>query len=61
VIDAEALQLPIKELKHLSEYLADHEEDIAWGFNDFEELRDIFHLIYGRSPMKDRNDMPEMQ
>lgn len=58
--DTEALQLPINELKKLSDYLETHEEDIAWRVNDFEELADLYILIYGREPRKDRNAMQSL-
>jgi len=32
----------------LKEYLADHEEDIAIGINDFGYLREVFLFFIGR-------------
>ena len=36
----------------LISYLADHEEDIAWGENDFGELKPVFIEFIGRDPIK---------
>lgn len=30
-------------------WLSNHEEDIAIGINDFDELRDLFYQLYGRN------------
>ncbi len=37
----------------LNQYLLDHENDIVWGINDFEELFDVFFEIVGREPSMD--------
>jgi len=34
-------------------YLYRHESDIAWGINDFGDLRDMFILIIGCEPKKE--------
>jgi len=42
----------IKELRdalsQVKEYLLDHEQDIAYGENDFGELREAFKVLFGR-------------
>jgi hypothetical protein len=35
------------------EFLKDHEDDIAWGINDFDRLREFFTEVIGREPAKD--------
>ena len=35
----------------LMDYLLRHEEDIACGINDFDDLRECFELIIGRKPI----------
>jgi len=37
----------------LNQYLLDHENDIVWGINDFEELFDVFFEIVGREPSEE--------
>jgi len=37
----------------LAQYLLDHEEDIAIGINDFDELRSTFKAIIGREPKEE--------
>ena len=34
--------------KKLEEYLTYHEEDIAIGINDFDDLREVFECIIGK-------------
>lgn len=34
----------------LKRYLVDHEADIAFGINDFGDLKDTFELLVGREP-----------
>ena len=37
----------------LNHYLLTHESDIAYGINDFGELKDLFVEVCGRLPVKD--------
>ena len=39
--------------KILRDYLEGHEKDIAWGFDDFGELRKVFIELMEREPNKD--------
>ena len=39
----------------LTDYLLHHEEDIACGVNDFDDLRECFELIIGREPISDED------
>ena len=36
----------------ISDYLKTHEDDIAWGINDFDELRTTFEFFFDRAPQK---------
>jgi len=36
----------------LCSYLLAHEDDIAWGINDFDTLTNVFTVSIGRSPEK---------
>ena len=36
----------------LTDWLLRHESDIAWGLDDFDELREAFKFIIGREPKK---------
>ena len=42
--------------KELTEYLERHEDDIAWGVNDFSDLRNVFKLCIGREAVKDESE-----
>lgn len=42
--------IPEKLQIQLREYLLKYESDIAWGINDFGDLKDLFEYIIGRTP-----------
>jgi len=45
-----SMEFPTVILTGLIEYLQNHEEDIAIGINDFDDLRNLFLLLTGRWP-----------
>ena len=38
------------DIRLFTAYLKDHEHDIAYGVNDFGDLRGVFLLCFGREP-----------
>lgn len=41
--------LPSNLVEELSEHLLSHEDDIANGYNDFGDLKNLFEAIFGRA------------
>ncbi len=51
--DLETKAIMRSNLAPLIAYLESHESDIAWGINDFGELRSTFFMLTGRKPLKE--------
>lgn len=55
------LQINSQAFIDLDNYLRYHEQDIAWGIDDFYELRCLFRLVYGREPEKESASQPNQE
>lgn len=44
------LEMTVPDFNRLTDYLVSHEEDIAVGINDFEELYKLYVLVCGDPP-----------
>ena len=47
------IELSIKDFKSLSDYLNNHEYDIAYSLDDFDDLRGLFVEIFEQEPHED--------
>ena len=48
------IELSIRDFKVLARYLEDHEDDMAYGINDFDELSALFVAVFDEKPKKDK-------
>jgi len=54
--DSVQIELSIEASTSLLDYLAYHEEDIAWGTDDFGYLKEVFHEMSKRKARKNTDD-----
>lgn len=47
------LEMTGRQFKRLADYLDSHESDIAHHLDDYQELEDLFEIVFESKPSKD--------